>query len=238
MSTTVCEQLAEQAVVERYLAGQLSADEAAGFEEHYLTCADCQEALRMGALVRTALPGAVRAARSRRRWLLLGPPGLAAALAVVLLRGSSAGPLNGLGGVAQAPIYLGVPVRNEEPTQPDSLFARAMDAYLAEQYEDAAAGLRAALEAGVAPAPAEFFLGASLLITGSSRAAAEAFARVIALGDTPYQAEAQYYRAKALLRLGRGADALALLHQPGVEASPIAPAARALADSIRRVLPR
>jgi tetratricopeptide (TPR) repeat protein len=234
-----CQDLADRAVVERYLAGQLSDLDAQAFEEHYLTCATCQDALRLGAALRRAMPEAVPGTSPRRRVLLLAPLGLAASIAaVLLLRTDTGDDLAGLGAVTQPPIYLGVPVRSALPSEPDSLYAHAMTAYLAQRYPESAAGLRAALAAGVAAAPAEFFLGASLLMTDAPDSAQAAFARVIALGDTPYRAEAHYYRAKALLRIGRGAEALALLDRLGDPASGIDPAARALADSIRSALSR
>jgi hypothetical protein len=73
-------------VVERYLAGQLPADEAASFEEHYLDCPDCLDqleavrSLRRG-LATVAAEDAARAPRGDHRWLLPA----AAALLVALL---------------------------------------------------------------------------------------------------------------------------------------------------------
>lgn len=73
-------------VVERYLAGQLSADEAASFEEHYLDCPDCLDqleaarSLRRG-LATVAAEDAARSPRNDPRWLLLA----AAALLLALL---------------------------------------------------------------------------------------------------------------------------------------------------------
>jgi hypothetical protein len=75
-------------------------------------------------------------------------------------------------------------------------------------------------------------------MTGRAEAAAAAFARTIALGETPYLPEARYYRAKALLRLGRGREALAELEQVGAAAAIIGRDARVLADSIREALRR
>jgi TolA-binding protein len=146
--------------------------------------------------------------------------------------------LAALGGVLQAPVYLGIPVRVEPPNAADATFRTAMVAYGAGQFAEAARGLGEALRAGADSAPAEFFLGASWLMTGQAEAAAAAFARTIALGETPYLPEARYYRAKALLRLGRGREALAELEQVGAAAAIIGRDARVLADSIREALRR
>ena len=56
--------------------------------------------------------------------------------------------------------------------------------------------------------------------------------RVIALGDTPYLGEAHLYRAKALLRQGGGAAALAELHAITPNSNAVGAWARALADSV------
>ena len=57
--------------------------------------------------------------------------------------------------------------------------------------------------------------------------------RVIALGDTPYRAEAAYYRAKALLRAGDADAALRELEIAVADVGVIGEQAAALADSVR-----
>jgi len=120
----------------------------------------------------------------------------------------------------------------------DSLFALAMKAYDAHRYDAATTGLRTALAAGADSAPAEFFLGAALLMRDRHEAAAETFGRVIALGDTPYLGEARLYRAKALLRRGGGAAALAELHAITPQSNAVGAWARALADSVESRMQR
>jgi tetratricopeptide (TPR) repeat protein len=230
-----CQAAAERALVERYLAGTLPEADAAEFESHYLTCADCQEALKLGAALRRTLPRAEETV-SGRRWILIGLPSLAAAaVAGLLLFGDRPDPaLRALGGVSPAPVYLGVPIRLGEASVADSLFEAAMAAYGTERYAESVTGLRAALEAGVDRAPAEFFLGAGLLMVGNPAEAAEALSRVVALGETPYLAEARFYRAKALLQLGRGSEALEELRQVPTNTI-VGDHARALTDSIMEV---
>lgn len=242
MSRTLsCDDVARESLAERYLAARLAPAAEAEFEEHYLTCAACQFSLRLGAAIRSAVSEPVHPARRGWPRLLGGTAVLAAAaLAAVLLlpRDRPPGELRGLGGLSQAPVYLGVPVRPGEPTAADSLFSLAMDDYGSERWAAAAEGLRAALAAGVDPAAAEFFLGASLLMLDRPQPSADAFGRVVALDESPYVDEAHFYRAKALLRLGRSAEAAGELAHVADRATVVGAYARALADSLREVVPR
>ncbi len=241
MQSLGCAEFASGGFIERYLAQKLTAEEQEAFEAHFLTCDRCQDSLRLGAGIRSALRTAPPS-RPRRSALVWGSGlGLAAAagLAAVLLTTAKPAPepLARLGELVQAPLYLGIPVRGQLVAA-DSLFDAAMQDYTGEQYGRAAEGLRAALAAGVDPAPAEFFLASSLLMTGKASEAASGYAKVIALGDTPYLAEAHFYRAKALLRLGQAAAALAELRQAAGLGGVIGGYARALGDSVERVAPR
>ncbi|HLG04759.1 MAG TPA: hypothetical protein VI383_01290 [Gemmatimonadales bacterium] len=243
MTTSLtCRIVEDRELVERYTARVLPESDAIAFEEHYLTCRRCQESVRLAAGLGRAFAAPIvpRSRAIRRRWFWVGVPvGLAAAAAGILILGPNGDPaLRDLGRVPQAPVYLGVAVRAGPPLSADSAFALAMEAYSSGRFAEATHRLRDAIAAGVDSAPAEFFLGASLLMDGKAAPAAEAFARVIALGDTPYLLEARYYRSKSLLRLGRGRDAL---EESELARSPdtiIGRAARALSDSIREALRR
>lgn len=224
---------------ERYLAGQLTPAESQAFEEHLLVCARCQTEVRLAVGVRRVVPSAPGRSRRRRTLLIAGASlGLAAGLAALLLwpRGSNR-EVTALGRVREPPAYLGLAVR-AAPRGGDSLFAAAMDAYVTQHYDVAAAGLRAALAAGVDTVPAEFFLAAAELMRGGARAAADGFARVLASGAAaaPYLPEAHAYRARALLQLGRGGDALRELEAVVPLGGSDSVAAVALADSVREAL--
>jgi tetratricopeptide (TPR) repeat protein len=231
-----CEDVAERALIERYVAGRLDRADAGALEEHYLFCARCRDDVRLAVAVRGALPS-VQAGplRTPRRFVRFGIAAAlaAAAIAAVLLAGPrrSGSAFVPLGAVREPPIYLGIQVR-ATPHEADSLFAAAMSAYATGRYEDASAGLGAALAAGVDSAPAEFFRAASLLMRDRARDAAAAFRRVIALGDTPYLVEARFYLAKALLRLGRGVEATEALRLAATDPGEVGRQARALADSV------
>jgi len=236
---TSCDEFVAGFVIELYAAGQLSESETMAFEEHLLVCDRCQEELTLAVAVREALsegeadeePVGVR--RLPWRGVGIGFTLAAAAVATILIlpSGRVSGPIAELGRVTQPPIYLGVPVR-QAPARPDSVFAAAMSAYSGSDYAEAAAGLEAALAAGVDPAPAHFFRGASLLMLARDRDAAGAFEAVIVAGESPYLAEAHYYLAKALLRLGDAGGALAQLASSSGGESEVAAVSRALADSV------
>jgi predicted Zn-dependent protease len=139
-----------------------------------------------------------------------------------------------LGAVNEPPVYLGIPVRGADAPQ-DSQFEAAMEAYSKRRYAAAVDGLRAARAAGHDGVPAQFFLAAGLLFDNRAAEAVDEFQRVLAHGETPYRAEARYYRAKALLRVGRAADAEAELARLTPADGVVYEMGRALADSVARV---
>lgn len=113
-----------------------------------------------------------------------------------------------------------------------------MDSYSKRLYGAAAAGLRAVLAAGQDSVPAQFFLATSLLLGNRASEAVDEFQRVLAHGDTPYRAEARYYRAKALLRVGRAADAQTELALLSPADGVVYDMGRALADSVAHLRDR
>jgi TolA-binding protein len=214
------------------VSGHATADEAAAFEEHYVTCAVCQNEVLLAAAIReqaTALP--VRTKRPRMAWTVASLLAAATLAGVLLMKQADARRWTRLGAIDQPPAYGGVAVR-AQINETDSLFAQAMHRYREGDYRGAASGLRAVLQADNPPVAADFYLGASLLQQDDARAAAAAFRRVLARGASIYTDEARYYNAKALLRLGQPDAAISSLRAVD-STSPISAAARALADSIR-----
>ena len=170
---------------------------------------------------------------------MIAAVGVAAALSGILIaRSQSLAQIEALGAIGEAPAYGGVAVRATDETNAESEFAAGMDAYVARRYQDASTRLSRALEAGMEPIPAAFFLGASQLKLDDAAGAAASFNRMLAAGESPYAAEAHYYLAKALLRQRRADEALAHLNQAAQTSEPIAPRARALADSVQKVRTR
>ena len=242
---TTCGIVDGPTLAEQYVARRMPEAERIAFEDHFVTCADCQREVRFADAVRTGLreSGAAKESAPRRRrahawrWTGAGVALAAGIAAIAIIRLQPSPAFAALGGVLEPPVYLGVAVRGT-PGKADSIFERAMNEYASRNYTAAAAGLRAALAAGQDSVPTEFFLGASLLMSNDAHGAAAAFGRVVAKGDTPYLDEAQLYNAKALLRLGRGREARDVLarHKPSdaVHAGILS----SLSDSIARVMDR
>ena len=227
-----CAEAEDLGYPERYAAGTLDDDAVARFEEHFLLCARCQESIALASTVRRTTHAAPR--RTRRRRYVGGALVLAAAVAgLAVLRFHEPESVRALGRVETPPAYAGMAVRGAA-TPDDTAFAAAMTAYGAGDYSRAATQLGALVNAGVASPPVNFFLGASLLMTGQPHPAAAALAQVIAAGDTPYAADARYYRALALLQNDQPDSAEALLRAAVRDAGTASGAARAR-DLLRRL---
>jgi len=232
----------EAGTVAAYLDNRLPPAQTASVEAHLAECATCRAEI-------VQLDGIVRPRRSSRRVYFAGITlAAAAALLLFVLPGSVSLPggpgdaaradslalrIRALGALAQPPIYLGVSVRARSDRGTE-LFTTGMRAYTDARYADAVTALRSAQAAGVEGAATPFFLGASLLMLDDASTAVAEFARVIAMGQTPYLAEAHYYRAKALLRLNEPSEAVAELDR-SIRAGedPIKSAAQSLRDSLR-----
>jgi hypothetical protein len=231
---------AELEVAQQYAAGKVDPAGAAAFEEHLLICEQCQTEVRLAVGLRRVIRAAPVRPANRNRWVIGAGALLAAGIAAFITSTPRIdGAVAGLGRVADPPAYIGMNVR-AAAEQSDSLFSAAMTAYVARRYRGAESGLRAALAAGVDSVPAEFFLASAQLMSGHAEAAASGYARVIAAGPaaSAYLAEAHLYRARALLRRGRAAEALSELAAVSRSDTVNAAKATALADSVIRVLRR
>jgi hypothetical protein len=237
-----CDEESRRENAERYATRKMTAEEAVAFEDHFVTCAECQNEVRLASAIAAEVsqaPVATRPVPRARRVWIWGTGGLAFAAGLATLMVMQSKPrsdLVALGAVREPPVYLGIQVRGVAAE--DSLFEAAMDAYATRRYSAAIAGLRAVLAAGRDSVPAHFFIATSQLLDNRPAEAAAEYERVLAHGDTPYRAEARYYRAKALLRLRRATDAVG-------ELAELAPAdgiayemGKALADSVTRVRDR
>jgi hypothetical protein len=225
--------------VDRYVAGTLDAAETEAFERHLIACAECQQAVRLGAATRSELAGLPAAAPkplpSARRigWQLGVLAAAAAAVLIVGLRLSDARALRRLGAVSTLPPYGGVAVR--APAGSDSVFDDAMRQYRLGRLEDARRLLLEARRLGTDSIPASFFVGVIELVRRDADAAIRELATVLRGGDSPYAAEAHYYTAKAWLLRGGADSARAHLGVAGATKAAIARDARALADSVAEV---
>lgn len=228
-----CRDIAAENVVERFLAGELTEPERDGFEAHYFECDDCFALLEATRLVRPVLaempaPGSAGVAARPRRlaWVWLAA---AAAFACVIAgywpRGSSgsepavanvpappAVALLRLSEIRPAP-YSSAVLRGSE-TERSAGFEGAIRLYQSGNWRDASAALLA-VAAGHPERPAALhFAGVSLLLDGNPAAALDALDQVIALGaSSVFEEEARFYRAQALMLLGRGPEARAELER-------------------------
>lgn len=233
----MCDDVIERDLAREYLAGTLSSADEALVELHMLGCARCQSEIRLVSAV-----GALGKSRSRSAARVTSFVGVAAAATLIaaLFAGQSnqsgSSPTS-LGSIPGAPVYLGMPVRDEVSVR-ESLFAAGMAAYVSEDYPRAERTLRSALAGGVDSAAAGFFVGASVLMQSRHAEAAELFGDVVARGDTPFLAESRFYRAKALLRGRRYSEALAELRALASIEHELAEPATALADSVAAIIRR
>ena len=230
----------ETSTVAAYVDGALSRPAAANVEAHLAECAACRAEV-------VQIQRAVHPRRVRRRLYMVAS--VAAAVLLIawpptpLPRADGgddlvAAQLRELGRVAQAPVYLGVRVRSSSAQGPQR-FASGMRAYTSARYAEAIAELGAARAAGIDGPAATFFLAASQSMLGDVSGAATEFARVAAMGETSYLAEAHYYRAKALLRLGQfNAAELELGKAAGAGNESMQVIAAALRDSVRALRAR
>ena len=225
--TWSCDRIELEEIVEGYAAGTLPEDIAEAFDEHYFRCAACLA--RLEAVQETT--SVMRMPLRARRFSYVGLA-MAASLAITL-----AGALVWkLAPVEDRPAPVEV-ARVETPTQnpwaelgkfdapiyrenrlrgPGSAstleFQNGMAAYRQANYAQAAGHLRNAQEADSKDARTQFFLGVSLILSGNPAAGLEALRQVDALGMTPYQEEARFYQAKALLQQGDANGARVVLN--------------------------
>ena len=212
-----------------YAAGTLTETQVSAFEQHLLSCAVCRREVQLAGVIRGELSNPAPVRRPRP-WMYVTAAGLAAGVLIAItLPDRDAG--SGFGDVASAPGYDGVAVRATADAA-DSAFSAAMALYKKGAFRESVTGFRAAREAGADSVTTTFFLGASLLMSGLAEESAVELGRASRMGRNAYTDESRYYRAKALLRLGREAEALAELQAAGANAGPIQLPARALADSI------
>jgi tetratricopeptide (TPR) repeat protein len=232
---TICPVTADGERIHRYVAGTLEPGPVEEFEIHLLTCVHCQAAVREGVTVRAGLrakPEGLRPAAKagRRAWWLV--PAAAAATLVWLL-GHREGPLARLGGVEPAPAFTGLPIRGTADSAA-ALADRGLAAYRQGRYPEAARLLAAAATLDSSPT-IRYYQGLAELLGHRPRRALASFAAVLTDRAGPYAMEANFYSAKAWLRLGQADSALASLGAIVADSGPLGARARALTDSVKEV---
>ena len=233
-----CEEVERDEVAELYVAGRLSEDDKARFEDHFFDCTACLERLRVVEQARAEL-STQQTAVSWRTWRRAGT-GLAAAavLALAVRAGydlwterdeTSATTTQRPDQIAPSPerssppatIPLGkidlppfnAPRLRSAPTEAQRVFRNAMQSYSSGNCEAALPGLRRALMLDESLMPARFYLGVCELEQGRPADAAPPLERVIAAGESPYLEDALFFLGHARMREGNFAAARTALER-------------------------
>ncbi|MBI5082998.1 MAG: hypothetical protein HZB13_00140 [Acidobacteria bacterium] len=218
-----CRGIAANNVIERYSAGTLSQAERDAFELHYFSCADCFEALETIQAIQQELKRA-GPQRSQPSWWW------GAAAAVVgagLLLALSGSPQVEWARIVTKPPHASTPLIQLTDIRPpqyrqftyrgaaaavDPVFERAMAHFQSGRYAQAFPALSSVLPASPRYWEARHFGGVCLVLLDRPAQALEWLDVVIAQsGRTPFEEEAHYYRAMALLLAGRGPEGRAEL---------------------------
>ena len=213
-------------MVERYVVGELSTADAEDFEDHYFACGRCLTQLetvqnvarllgRPVPIRRISYAGFAMAAclviavASGLYWKLQPPGDPPPPAEVARLDVPPAKPWSELGKF-DAPAYRETKLRGTANAAGQT-FLEGIAAYRRGAYVEAAPLLRKASEANPRDAKAAFFSGVCLVLAGDANGGLDALRRVDELGLTPYQEEARFYLAKALLQQNDAAAAKAAL---------------------------
>jgi len=227
-----CHRVAAESLIERYLQGTLDPAVRGDFEDHYFECEACFVGLQTVQAIRPVLATMPRPAIAKRPSPLIPWIGLAAAAAVTMVVLSwpkpTPTPVAALPPVV-APAALGAPVTagrrgkfllaeiQPAPYAPAIFrdgaggagpdFDAAMRLYQDHHWKDAAQALETVARTLPNNAAALHFAGISHLLASQTEAALASLDRVIAIdSQSPFEEEARFYRAQALLLGGHRAE--------------------------------
>jgi len=237
-----CDRVVSENLLERYLDGQLDDGVRDELELHYFECEACLATLRTLQEVRPVVAQMPAPAPARKRpvaWIGL-PAAAAVAMAVLFWPKEQPAPP-----VAQAPkespvvAVLRLSEVQPAPYSPALFrggtadtgagFENGMRLYQERQW----AGAAAELAKTPGPPAALHFAGISYLLAGQIEPALLSLDRVIGLGaQSPFEEEARFYRAQALLLAGRTAEARVELQRVIRMAGDYEAKARALAGKL------
>lgn len=215
-----CKHIEEEGVIEQYVANRLTGAARKEFELHYFGCDQCFETLEAYQAAGTALK---RTSSKPRRWIWPAAVAAAAALVFISVRlfphldAPKVQPVQEVAMVVQveAPPYS-VPTLRAVPDAATTRFYRAMEPYQRKDYPAAVEALKKFLDGspkqGRPFIDAEFFLGASCLLTGRLDDSAAALKIVLAV-DSPYLEEAHFLTAETWLKKGDAAQGRAELEK-------------------------
>jgi tetratricopeptide (TPR) repeat protein len=216
---------------ELYISGQLDEQQQVAFEDHFLECPECFEAVALLQTVATELGRQPKARRSPyARW-----GAIAAMLAIGgmltwwrLDRPSVERAMTSRPTAAAKPPQARIPeespmllARIDPPsyTRPilrgggEEAFLDAMRQYNARDYSAAIPKLQSAVREDPSNSAAQFFLGICYLMQGDDSEGRAHLSAVVAMGDSPELESAHFYLAEAWLRQGRKTETKAELRR-------------------------
>jgi hypothetical protein len=215
-----CEEVERQDIVGAYIAGKLPEEVRDRFEEHYFGCDLCLQQVECARVARDVL--ATRRPAESRKWL----PWLAIAAALIAAVGIWKAVAPKQETAVVSPQAAGSPDRTQTyqllarfdppPYKPSNLrgaensarqFREAMKQYSVGDFAAAVVALRSTVAAKDSLTEARYYLALSEVLSGERNAGIGDLKRVIADGDTPYQSEARFYLAKALLAANNASGA-------------------------------
>lgn len=230
-----CEEIETGELAEKYVLGQLGADDEEAYEAHYFRCTRCFDELKLLQDMQPALremagsrPVSIPARRVHI-WI-----GWAAAAAILTLATGvgwwrvahpsagpeaaqqkavpkPAGPSFEMLARVEPPTYTAPSLRGA--SAPDPRFRAAMEKYREGNFGAAIPGLLAVAEADPKAADLQFFLGICYLMDGRTDEAITHLRATTELGETVDLEMAHFYLAKALLREREAARASAELER-------------------------
>lgn len=232
-----CAQIEREEVVERYLTGSLGPQERESFEEHYFACEQCFSTLQAHRALQAELSASAPQIRmmpvpnpTAWRWTAAMVTAAVVILGVLGIHWGMKPSLSppepptqtmqpGPAGASLAelarfdpPTYSPTVLRgNQDEAMRE--FRLAMKPYQQSDYAKAVIALRAAVKLNPKDPGPLFFLGVSHLLANQTDEGIAVLQQCIALGDTSYLEEAQYYLAKAFLRKGDAAAARSELEE-------------------------
>lgn len=229
-----CEEVERDELVEHYVLGRLEKAQQEAFEDHYFSCSECLERLRIVEETRGELAAQAVVVRPYR-WRRVAA-GLAAAATLVLAvrvgqdiwnrrdvpppsgpqgrdvslsapaTPSVTAPLPSALGRIELPPYSPPRLRSTT-TEAQRVFRDGMTSYTAGDCAAAIPTLRRALAIDESMTSARFYLAACELQSGRAQEASDHLQRVVAVGESPYFEDAHFFLAKAYIQLGNLAAA-------------------------------
>jgi hypothetical protein len=211
-----CHRVTSENLIERYVQGKLDPGLRDDFENHYFECESCLAFLQTVQTIHPVLAAMPPPVLAKRRAPLLPWLGLAAAAALVIVlifwQKPSPNSVAALPPPAPAALLLSEirpapyspALFRDGAAGPGPAFETAMRLYQNRRWKDAAEALAMVARTPPSNPAALHFAGISHLLASQPEAALAALDRVIAVGsNSPFEEEARFYRAQALLLTGR-----------------------------------